>query len=261
MRNVRLLVEYDGTLFHGFARQEGTRTVQGLLESHLQGLLREPVTVVGASRTDAGVHARGQVVNFATASPIPLPALVRALNRRLPIDLKVVRADLVPENFHARFSARSRVYHYTLYTGSHPSVWRIRYAWHYPHRLNLERMAVALRQIEGTFDFRPFSVKTPEEKDTVRTLYRTAVVPTRDGVRIELEGSGFLRGMVRLIVGALVLVGRGMRSESFLREHLERPSTPFTQMAPPEGLCLVRVKYRGFKAERPALSDLSEVKR
>ncbi len=224
--------------------------MQGVLESHLQTLLQEPIEVIGASRTDAGVHARGQVVNFYTHSPIPMSALVKALNRRLPRDLKVMRADVVPEQFHARFSARSRLYHYTLYTKAHPSVWKIRYAWHYPYALNLERMASALHHIEGTHDFRPFSVKTPEEKSTVRTLYRTAVVPTRDGVRIELEGSGFLRGMVRLIVGALVLVGRGLRPEAFLREHLENPAKPFTQMAPPEGLCLVRVKYRGFKAER-----------
>ncbi|MER3402807.1 MAG: tRNA pseudouridine(38-40) synthase TruA [Armatimonadota bacterium] len=244
MRNVRLLVEYDGTLFHGFARQQGTRTVQGVLESCLQSLLNEPITVVGASRTDAGVHARGQVVNFFTTRPIPLPALQRTLNGRLPPDLKVRTARTVPIQFHARFSARSREYHYTLYQHEHPSVWRIRYAWHYPHPLDREHMAEALRSIEGTHDFRPFSVKTPPTQNTVRTLYRTAVVPTRNGTRIILEGTGFLRGMVRLIVGAIVLVGRRERPLSFLRELLEAsPQRPFTQMAPPQGLCLHRVKY------------------
>lgn len=245
MRNVRLLVEYDGTLFHGFARQHGMRTVQGVLESCLQSLLDEPIQVVGASRTDAGVHARGQVVNFHTTRPVPLSALHRALNRRLPDDLKVRSARAVAPDFHARHSAYSREYHYLLYQREHPSVWRIRYAWHYPYPLDRERMAEALKQIEGVHDFRPFSVKTPPDANTVRALYRTAVEPTRDGTRIVLEGSAFLRGMVRLIVGALTLVGRGERPVSFLREMIDNPpERPFTQMAPPQGLYLIRVKYK-----------------
>lgn len=244
MRNVRLQVEYDGTDFHGFARQQGERTVQGVLESCLQSLLNEPICTVGASRTDAGVHARGQVVNFTTTRPIPLSAMLRALNRALPKDLKACSARVAPPTFHARFSATSREYHYTIYQREHPSVWHIRYAWHYPFLLDLERMVEALKSIEGTHDFRPFSVKTPQEKNTMRTIYRTAVQPTRHGLRIVLEGSGFLRGMVRLIVGAVVLIGRGERPLSFLHTILTNAlPQPFTYMAPPQGLCLYRVKY------------------
>ncbi|MCX7925710.1 MAG: tRNA pseudouridine(38-40) synthase TruA [Fimbriimonadales bacterium] len=242
MRNLRLQVEYDGTDFHGFARQQGVRTVQGVLESALQATLNEPVEIIGASRTDAGVHARGQVVNFFTSRPIPTERLTEILNRRLPMDLKVVRAQEVSADFHARFSAKSRVYRYSVYTGAHPSVWKIRYAWHYPHALKCEAMQAALEQILGEHDFRPFSVKIPAEKSTVRTLYRGIVRSTRAGVRIELEGNGFLRGMVRLIVGELVRVGEGKQGIDSLRERLES-GRQATHMAPAQGLCLIRVKY------------------
>lgn len=242
MRNLRLRIEYDGTDFAGFARQKGARTVQGVLESVLQATLDEPIAVIGASRTDAGVHARGQVVNFFTSRPIPTDRLVQVLNRRLPNDLKVLSAREVSAQFHARFSATSRVYRYTLYTGIHPSVWKIRYAWHYPRPLDCARMQAALEQILGEHDFRPFSVKLTAEQNTVRTLFRGQVVPTRDGVRIELEGSGFLRGMIRLIVGELVQVGTGKREVDALRWRLETRRQA-TFMAPPQGLCLMRVKY------------------
>ncbi len=242
MRNLRLLVEYDGTDFHGFARQKDARTVQGVLEAALQALLKEPVQVIGASRTDAGVHARGQVVNFFTSRPIPAERLVPALNRRLPPDLKVLRASEASPEFHARHSARSRLYRYTLYTRPHPSVWRIRYAYHYPYPLDTERMQQALQRLEGTHDFRAFSIKTPDEQTTVRTLYRTAVRRARDSIQIELEGSGFLRGMVRLIVGSLLMVGRGRLHPDALHERLQS-GRRVTTMAPPQGLCLIRVKY------------------
>jgi tRNA pseudouridine38-40 synthase len=243
MRNLRLRIEYDGTEFHGFARQQGVRTVQGVLESVLTATLNEPIEVIGASRTDAGVHARGQVVNFYTSRPVPTARLATILNRRLPNDLKVLNAREVSARFHARFSAKSRVYRYSLYTGQHPSVWRIRYAWHLPRPLDCEAMQTALQAIMGEHDFRPFSVKIPTEQNTIRTLYRGRVVPTRDGVQIELEANGFLRGMVRLIVGDLTQVGSGALPVDTLAERL-RTRQQATLMAPPQGLCLIRVKYR-----------------
>ena len=243
MRNLRLRIEYDGTEFHGFARQQGVRTVQGVLESVLTATLNEPIEVIGASRTDAGVHARGQVVNFYTSRPVPTARLATILNRRLPNDLKVLNAREVSARFHARFSAKSRVYRYSLYTGQHPSVWRIRYAWHLPRPLDCGAMQTALQAIVGEHDFRPFSVKIPTEQNTIRTLYRGRVVPMRDGVQIELEANGFLRGMVRLIVGDLAQVGSGALPVDALAERL-RTRQQATLMAPPQGLCLIRVKYR-----------------
>jgi len=182
---------------------------------------------------------------------VPVEVLPGALNRRLAPDLRVIRADRVPERFHARFSAYSRVYRYSVYTGEHPSVWRIRYAYHYPRALSVERMATALQWIEGEHDFRAFSVKTPEEKNTVRTLHRTVVWRGQQSVQIELEGNGFLRGMVRLIVGALLAVGEGKLPLDALRVALEE-RVQQTRMAPPQGLCLMRVKYRPPKTGRLA---------
>ncbi|GIV10218.1 MAG: tRNA pseudouridine synthase A [Fimbriimonadales bacterium] len=243
MRNLRLQVEYDGTAFYGFARQHERRTVQGVLESVLQATLNEPIEVIGASRTDSGVHARGQVVNFFTSRSVPTDRLTEIFNRRLPMDLKVRSVHEVSANFHARFSAKSRVYRYTIYTDAHPSVWKLRYAWHYPRPLNIKTMQAALEAILGEHDFRPFSVKIPTEKNTVRTLYRGVVKPTRDGVRLELEANGFLRGMVRLIVGELARVGEGKQDACSLRERFETHAQA-THMAPASGLCLMQVKYR-----------------
>lgn len=243
MRNLRLRIEYDGTAFHGFARQQGVRTVQGVLESVLTATLHEPIEVIGASRTDAGVHARGQVVNFCTSRPIPTERLTTILNRRLPSDLKVLDAREVSARFHARFSAKSRVYRYSIYTGQYPCVWRTRYAWHLPRPLDCGAMQAALEQIVGEHDFRPYSVKILAEQNTVRTLYRGQVRPTRDGVQIELEANGFLRGMVRLIVGDLTQVGTGALPANALADRL-RTRQQATLMAPPQGLCLIRVKYR-----------------
>ncbi|MFS8795590.1 tRNA pseudouridine(38-40) synthase TruA, partial [Synechococcus sp. R70.1] len=130
-----------------------------------------------------------------------------------------------------------------IYTGKHPSVWRIRYAWHLPRQLDCAAMQTALQQILGEHDFRPYSVKVPAEQNTVRTLYRGQVRPTRDGVQIDLEASSFLRGMVRLIVGDLMQVGSGMLPIDAPAERL-RTRQRATYMAPPQGLCLIRVKYR-----------------
>lgn len=243
MRHLRLRIEYDGTAFHGFARQQGVRTVQGVLESVLTATLQEPIEVVGASRTDAGVHACGQVVHFCTSRPIPTERLTTILNRRLPSDVKVLDAHEVSARFHARFSAKSRVYRYHIYTGQHPCVWRIRYAWHLPRPLDCDAMQAAVERIVGEHDFRPYSVKIPTEQNTVRTLYRGQVRPTRDGVLVELEANSFLRGMVRLIVGDLTQVGSGALPIDALAERL-RTRQQATLMAPPQGLCLIRVKYR-----------------
>jgi tRNA pseudouridine38-40 synthase len=243
MRNLRLRIEYDGTEFHGFARQQGMRTVQGVLEHALTATLDEPIEVVGASRTDAGVHARGQVVNFRTSPPHPDRAADDHPEPPLASDLKALDAREVSERFHARFSAHSRVYRYSIYTGNTRRCGGIRYAWHLPRQLDCAAMHTALQQILGEHDFRPYSVKIPIERNTVRTLYRGQVSPTRDGVQIELEANGFLRGMVRLIVGDLTQVGSDALPADALAERL-RTRQQATLMAPPQGLCLIRVKYR-----------------
>lgn len=243
MRNLVLVIEYDGTDFHGFADQPGVRTVQGTLKDTLQRLLQEEVQLYGAARTDAGVHAHGQVVNFYTAHPIPVERLPIALNRLLPSDLKVKRAFPAAPEFHARFSAKSRVYQYTLYTKTHPSVWQLRYAYHAPHPLDIEAIRRGASELQGTHDFRAFCTEPPGERSTIRHLYRVEVCQSQTFIRFIFEGNAFLRGMVRLLVGSLIQIGRGQRPPDFIRVLLTSETARASYMMPPQGLCLIRVKY------------------
>lgn len=228
MRNLRLRVEYDGTEFHGFARQQGMRTVQGVLESTLTATLNEPIEVFGASRTDAGVHARGQVVNFlhqpshsdrtAGDHSEPTPAERPESAGRAGSERTLPRAGEEPHlplsDLHGATPVRVAD---TVCVAS--------------AALACAAMQAALEQILGEHDFRPFSVKIPTEQNTVRTLYRGQVRPMRDGVQIELEANGFLRGMVRLIVGDLTQVGAGVLPVDALAERL-RTRQQATLMAP-----------------------------
>jgi tRNA pseudouridine38-40 synthase len=244
MRNLRLRIEYDGTEFHGFARQQGVRTVQGVLESVLTATLNEPIEVIGASRTDAGVHARGQVVNFYTSRPVPTARLATILNRRLPNDLKVLHAREVSERDSTRASRRKAASIATASTrgstrrcgeSAMPGICRARWT--------AGRCRRHCKRSWANTTFAPSRSKSRPSRTPVRTLYRGLVVPTRDGVQIELEANGFLRGMVRLIVGDLTQVGSGALPVDALAERL-RTRQQATLMAPPQGLCLIRVKYR-----------------
>lgn len=238
-----LVVEYDGTDFHGFAQQANVRTVQGTLTAVLERALRHPVEVWGASRTDAGVHAKGQVIHFWTESRIPVQKLPPVLNKMLPTDLKVRRASRVPDEFHARFSARSRVYRYTLFQAKHPSVWVSRYACHMPEPLDVERMQAAANCLVGNRDFRAFGIHLSPAQNTVRTLYRAEVSRSRNRIVVEWEGNAFLRGMVRLMTGSLVLIGRGKYEPDTILELLNTPGARASLMMPPQGLCLIKVNY------------------
>jgi tRNA pseudouridine38-40 synthase len=241
-----LVVEYDGTDFHGFAQQMGLRTVQGTLAWALERVLQEPVQVRGASRTDAGVHAKGQVVHFCTESRIPIQKLPVVLNKMLPVDLKVKQARQVPHDFHARFSAQSRVYRYTLFCAKHPSVWATRFACHFPYPLDVERMQQAAHFLVGYHDFRAFGIHLQPEQNTERTIHRAEVRKSRSRVIVEWEGNAFLRGMVRLMTGSLLLVGRGKHEPDWILELLTTPGARASLMMPPQGLCLVKVNYSGF---------------
>lgn len=219
------------------------RTVQGVLTSALERVMRHPVQIGGASRTDAGVHAKGQVVHFCTESRIPVQKLPPVLNKILPADLKVKRASRVPDDFHARFSALSRIYKYTLFQAKHPSVWVSRYACHTPEPLDVERMRQAAGYFVGSHDFGAFGIHRQPEQNTVRTLYRAEVKQSRNRIVMEWEGNAFLRGMVRLMAGSLLLVGRGKHEPDWILELLMTPGARASLMMPPQGLCLIKVNY------------------
>lgn len=243
MRAIALTVEYDGTDFHGFALQSNVRTVQGVLTKAVQKLLQEETLLFGASRTDAGVHARAQTVHFHTGCPIPVYRIPEALNKALPPDLKVRRAWETNLDFHARFSAKSRVYHYTLYCPAHPSVWQTRYACHYPFGLNMQTMQTAADQLVGTHNFRAFAIKVEAGQNCERTLFSATVQKRGYRIVMRFEGTAFLRGMVRLMAGSLVLAGREKMKPDTIGALLRSKEAHASLMMPPQGLCLMKVNY------------------
>ncbi len=244
MRNFRLVLEYDGTDFRGFQRQPRLRTVQGVLEERFSRLLGEPIKVIGAGRTDAGVHAAGQVVNFRTTRPVSAANLSEILNRALPADVKVQRGEEVPESFHARRSACSRTYRYVIIERDAPSPLLGRFALVLPERVDAARMTEAARGLVGRHDFRAFQAAGSETKTTERTLLRLECGRARERVTITAEADSFLYQMVRLIVSSLLRVSRERMAAEELWEILaagDRLRLPAP--APACGLCLMQVSY------------------
>lgn len=244
MRRVLLVVQYDGTDYHGFQRQRQQVTVQERLEQTLEQVLGEAATVTAAGRTDAGVHAIGQAVALVTTNPIPLPNLVRALNDALPADLAIVSAEAVPAEFHARRDAVSKLYSYRILNRELPSPFICRYAWHVCEPLDLELMQAAAEKLVGEHDFAAFCASGSSVRSTVRRLGRLEVTREGDLVEIRAEANGFLYMMVRIMVGTLVEVGLGRLSAEevgwVLAGRDRRQAGP---TAPPQGLCLVAVTY------------------
>jgi tRNA pseudouridine38-40 synthase len=244
--NWRLVLEYDGTEFEGWQVQPGgRRTVQGTLEEAFGPLAEGAVRVYGAGRTDAGVHAEGQVANVRAATRLDPARLLRALNARLPGDVVVRLLEPAPAAFHARRDARSKLYRYRLWTGLVRSPLRERFAWRVRAPLDLDALQSAAALLAGTHDFASFRAAGSAARTTVRTLTR-AGWRGRVGEELcfEVEGPGFLRHMVRNLVGSLVEVGRGRREPGWIADLLAaRDRTRAGPTAPAHGLTLVRVEY------------------
>ncbi|MDR3633567.1 MAG: tRNA pseudouridine(38-40) synthase TruA [Isosphaeraceae bacterium] len=244
MRNIKLELSYDGTDFHGWQRQPDHRTVQQVLEEALGRLTgREPSTNA-SGRTDAGVHALGQVVHFYTASRHAPEVFVKALNAMLPPDVRVKRAWEVPQAFHATLDARAKLYRYVIDNSPIADPMQRRYSYHVYQRLDADLMHRAAQALRGRHDFHSFETHWPNRTSSVRTITHIAVARTGDSVSVEVEADGFLYNMVRAITGTLLLVGSGRWPESRVAEALtaedRREAGP---TAPPQGLFLVRVRY------------------
>lgn len=245
-RKVKLTLAYDGTGFHGWQLQAGLRTVQEVVAVALGGLAGRPVEVVGASRTDAGVHARGQVAHAVVPDRIPVGNLPRALNGRLPADVSVIQAVEVPPAFHAARDARGKRYRYTLYNASGRPVedLRQRYCWHVWQALDVERMRAAAAVLVGRHDFAGLANQGSPRADTVRTIFSVTLSRPGREIHIDVEGDGFLYNQVRVLVGTLVEVGRGHWPVERVQEILAtRDRGRAGPTAPPQGLCLEWVAY------------------
>jgi tRNA pseudouridine38-40 synthase len=244
MRHIRLVVEYDGTGLHGWQRQANAATVQQHLEDALAQLLSHPTSVGGASRTDAGVHARGQVASFRTERPIPLHGIRRGLNGLLPAQIGVREAAEVSDEFHARFSAIGKHYRYTILARADRSPrWRDR-AWHHREPLALDAMREAAAVLIGEHDFAAFRASGCSAKTTVRRVESIEITTERERVLVDIRGNAFLRNMVRIIVGTLTEVGTGYRPAAQVAEILAlRDRTRSGITAPAHGLELIAVDY------------------
>ena len=244
MRNIKLILEYDGTEFHGFQRQRELRTVQGVLEKCFSQRLGEPIRVIGAGRTDAGVHAEGQVVNFRTTRPVPEARVAEVLNAALPRDVKIQSCEEVAEGFHARRCARSRRYRYTVMVRKTPSPLLGRHALIVSDRPAVRRMARAARMLVGRRDFAAFRASGSESRTTERRLLGAECRRQGDAIWITTEADSYLYRMVRNMASALLAVGRGeMAVEELMRAVAEGDRRSLPPPAPPCGLCLMRVSY------------------
>lgn len=244
VRNIVMIVQYDGTDYAGFQRQPDVPTIQGELEDALSRLLGEPVHLRAASRTDAGVHALGQVVSFTTSNPIPTDNLPRALNGMLPTAVSVVSAAEAPAEFHPRFDAIGKQYTYRILNRQVPSPFICRYAWHVPEPLDRAAMEEAAEFLVGEHDFAAFCASGSSVRSTVRNLYRLDLDENADVIEARLAADGFLYMMVRIIIGTLVEVGRGRMYPAAVADILaSRDRRRAGPTAPPQGLCLVRVDY------------------
>jgi tRNA pseudouridine38-40 synthase len=249
MRTLKLILAYDGTEYAGWQSQPHGFTLQDALESAIARITGGALRVTASGRTDAGVHALGQVVSFITESRLSLDVLHRALNAHLPRDIVVLSVDEVREGFHAIRDAKRKRYRYVIQDGPIGDVFRRRFAWHVFAHLHVAAMQRAAQSLVGTHDFCSFQSAGADRETTVRTLFEISLERGRgageeDVITLEIEADGFLYNMVRTIVGTLVQVGRGTQPESWPGEVLRALDRRAAgQTAPPHGLFLVDVKY------------------
>jgi tRNA pseudouridine38-40 synthase len=244
VRNVKVVVEYDGTDYFGFQYQPGVPTIQGELERVVAKIVKERVTIYGSGRTDSGVHAAGQVINFRTNCTIPIDRVCIAMNTLLPRGIAAVEACDAESDFHARYSAKSRFYRYVILNRELRSALTGRYCWQVGRPLDVDPMSEGARFLLGSHDFSAFECAGSDIKTKVRDMTFVHVKRSGEQVIIELRASAFLRSMVRNIVGTLVEVGFGKRPAAQVEEILcSRDRCVAGITAPPQGLCLVEVEY------------------
>lgn len=244
VRNIKLTVLYDGSEYHGWQIQPGFKTIQGTLTDVIRDLVDREVRVFGASRTDAGVSALGQVALVQLDLPIPVENLARAITHKLPPDIAVAEAVEVPQGFGLIGEVKRKLYRYSIFTGRLRPVLQIRHCWHLPTKLDIAAMARAAAMLIGKKDFKSFAAAADKRQSSVRTIFRCDVNQSDDWIYFEVEGDSFLYNMVRNIVGTLVEVGCGRMEPEKIKEILEaKDRTAAGPIAPAGGLCLIRIMY------------------
>jgi len=244
VRKIKLTVQYDGSRYSGWQIQPGKRTIQGELVEVVSNLVGERTFVHGASRTDAGVSAMGQVALFEVDCPIPTENFADAINDRLPREIVVTEAAEASRSFDLISGPTSKLYRYSIYTGRRRPVMELNRCWHVPKKLDATAMNEAAKLLVGTRDFKSFASGKDKREETVRTVFRCEVTAEDKWIYVDVEGDGFLYNMVRNIVGTLVEVGVGRWRPEKMTEILDaKDRTAAGRLAPPQGLCLMWIKY------------------
>lgn len=244
-RNIKLVLAYEGTNYAGFQRQrDGIRTIQGTLETAIGKITGQSINLIGAGRTDSGVHANGQVVNFITTSTIDNEKMLQALNAVLPADILVKTVDDVPLDFHARFTAKTKTYSYRIYNERLRPLFNRNFVYHYKYMLDLNLMVRAAQLLVGTHDFKSFQAVGSSVKSTVRTIHFCELTRQGPEIKLLINANGFLYHMVRNIVGTLILVGTGRIDLNEIEQILAAKDRSLAgATAPACGLCLEEVVY------------------
>ncbi len=250
-RNICLTIEYDGTNYCGWQVQNHSKgaytsspSIQATIESGLREILQEKVKLIASGRTDAGVHALAQVANFHTRSKLPLERIQKALNSLIPRDISITKIELAPDDFHSRFSAKSKLYRYTILARPHHSAFLKNQVYFMPFPIDVLLMQKEARVLLGRHNFKSFQATQKKERNPFKTIKRVKIVKSADLLTIDIEADGFLYNMVRNIVGTLVEIGRGRRAPGSLKKILLSKDRKLAgPNAPARGLALLKVKY------------------
>lgn len=245
MKNIKLTIAYDGTNYHGWQKQNDTLTIQSVIEEAIYKLTGENVDLIASGRTDANVHAIGQVANFITNSNIFPEKFFVAINSLLNEDIRIISSEEVDIDFNSRFDAKKKTYLYQIYNNKILNPFYRMYSWHIPYELDYSLMEIALKELVGEHDFKAFMSANSNVKSTIRTIYNTSIIKENDLIKIEVTGNGFLYNMVRIIVGTIVEIGNGRRDISCIKQAIELGQRDLLgRTAQPQGLFLKEVKYK-----------------
>lgn len=244
MKNIKLILQYDGTAYHGFQIQPDVTTIQGVLEDTIFKLLGEKVHIYGCSRTDAGVHAVRYVAGFMLSTPIPPEKIAFVMNNALPKDIRILSSEEADESFHPRFSCLAKTYRYVINTNPDADVFSKNYEWQLRRNLDVNAMQMAAKHIVGEHDFRSFMTTGPEMENTTRNVHSLEIIKEDNLIKIYIKADGYLYNMVRIITGTLVSVGEGRLSPDSVKYIIAKKDRNFAgPTAPPQGLALYEIYY------------------
>ena len=245
VRNIKLIIAYDGTNYNGWQSQLNGTTIQETIEQAAGKVMKQKIDLIGSGRTDGGVHALGQVANFKADTRIDEGKIKIALNANLPYDIRIVDSTDVPLDFNSRFNAHDKTYMYQIYNDNVGNPFYSKYSCFVPSRLDVDKMEEAFKLVVGTHDFKGFMASGSQVKTTVRTVYDANLVKDKQMIKLYITGSGFLYNMVRIIAGTLIDIGKGKLDSSCIEQALKNHDrTILGQTSRPEGLFLMNVNYK-----------------